>query len=74
MQASLFPLLLFILIAAGNAFASEKEYQVGLSGSPWKVFFKLPDFKVEFDGVKPDGRRYFFCFRPSVWNGRIRHP
>jgi FOG: TPR repeat len=60
-------LSLFVL-CAGTATAEQSRHManIGLVGKPWAVAVKITGYRILIDGVKPDGRRYFFATNAST--------
>ncbi len=52
-------LLLFMISCSAATFGAEPAFRMSLPGQPWAVEFPIEGFKVDFNGNKPDGRRYF---------------
>lgn len=55
--------LLLLFVAASPAVADERHQPVTLAliDMPWAVRLDVPGFRIQVDGVKPDGRRYFLA-------------
>ncbi len=55
--------LLLLLVAIGPAGAEQRHQPVTLAliDMPWAMRLDVPGFRIQVDGVKPDGRRYLLA-------------
>ena len=64
----IFPFVILTLLSVGTASAEQplQMAQIALVEKPWALAIDITGYHVQVDGLKPDGRRYFFAANPST--------
>lgn len=60
-KAASFAALLILSIGIAAAEQPRQTATIAVVGSPWAMAVDITGYKVHMDGMKPDGRRYFFA-------------
>ena len=62
------PFVILTLLSVGTASSEQplQMAQIALVEKPWALAIDITGYRVQVDGLKPDGRRYFFAANPST--------